>query len=1609
MTSLNVNVFDDRGSNSSQSNSRVLLSPPQGANNYLLIPTSNYAGSSVCSSDRHSKTDISGSEVNAVTKLKNSTLEFVLFIQDNQVKEGIYGYVITLLIHLYMFWIGIFLPNLGPEMMYGDWGTWIFSVLNYAITLSFERIPYKGGIVLAFIGVGIVLVFVILLIWTIFAYKTTSQHLKNSRRAIAIFSKVFPFISVPLLYLMTFSLDCNYTVSSSNLNRFEFYSHEVIQCHDTSNIIFVVVMILAILLLIILNVFSMLIVPNCHPQNIAPFVTDNPVFMSLLVAFNLWQLFLHFIIPTQYSFMRAIVHSVGSIILIIIFAKLIPFIRRIENSIVFGCLLARLASSIGAIVTSIVNNPSLSKILPSVDNTLGVGLAGLTIGLIIIGFVLGFSLMELYTRFIVRSIRNFVLECIQSDNDETNLDSKETEKYIEKEAQIIYQQLVESRKLRHLRIFFKFSMKFKEKYPTEKSETPTQHNLLDIYICIALIKGFSSNNQLDNEIILLSSMIIANYLPNEVNSTTFAQGLLKKAFKRRPSTYYNLLISLAQKQVEATVYQTNPESRNNVEMAKLIGHLERRQDELRALHRAFWKEIMQENINHEKCESIIVRIGILSHECETKFKNLMHIYKNDKTVLRCVAKYVESFKFNKEAAQELYSEATTIEEEDSKRMNASSKRRIKKNQKNRVHPQQISHAFETLSYGDANHHEVESTVVGDLNNDFGGVENNPELKKELLFRNALAISHKNHSHLTMFFIFIVLSLLILVSTLVMSLMFSNYVTESVLVVDTACTPIASAIRIVSGTRSYQSSLLLYSSNSSAWPSLLAEYGYSSLSEFKKAHKKELRDNIDYLILLKELAQTAKFTTDMYSEFHEYYYSFNQPKANTNGLEKIYNSTTAINITIADITNLAITYSEQIYKFEDEDYLHTFSSYPFMILFNNRNIMTAAYSSFCYKFVEESKSYTKTISNTFIIYYSCSIVVYFTYTAIYLCFARLDLSFLKKLIVLLEKNVSKHEAGKMYHNLGKLVQDDSSVRPAKNSALYPRNVVVGLGIVTAICVALCAGLFLAQTLSNSQYSFESYVTMRDAFNALENSQYIAEAITEEFINLKIADKTFINGLVSSNTERSESIQASIKKLRFYWNMCMYGSNYYPDETLVIGLFEKTDLMIKGEANCTFEKMISHNCSIGVDKLITTYTTKATQLTEDIDLKSTTFESLFDDYLVVSFFSTYVSNSLLSFSDVFAMAASVPSDKLVIPFAILGFLTLFIFSIGIYMSMGKYFNSVQQLRLLFNYLPLDLMDSNENIKNYIVHHHLPDSFSNIFRRKKGSSSEGDSKVRSILNASVDGAVMCSGEKVDIEIFNPAAQKIFGYNQTETIGRSLYQLFEKNEQSKIKNLIDEMLVNAARGDSKGDSIELECIRKNQTSFPSRVNIFATLHNSQSVVTCFIKDITTEKKHNSLLTEEKKHSEELLLNILPSAVASKLKSGETYIAEKFNDVSCFFSDMVGFTKLSTGIQASELVQMLNEIVIGFDDLTDKYNLEKIKTIGDSYFCVGGLHGLNAQSDHPERILRFSIDTFDVLQRFNSKSGKQPSEQINIRVGINTGSVIAGVIGRKKFAYVCF
>lgn len=152
--------------------------------------------------------------------------------------------------------------------------------------------------------------------------------------------------------------------------------------------------------------------------------------------------------------------------------------------------------------------------------------------------------------------------------------------------------------------------------------------------------------------------------------------------------------------------------------------------------------------------------------------------------------------------------------------------------------------------------------------------------------------------------------------------------------------------------------------------------------------------------------------------------------------------------------------------------------------------------------------------------------------------------------------------------------------------------------------------------------------------------------------------------------------------------------------------------------------------------------------------------------------------------------------------------------------------------------------------------------------------------------------------------------------------------------------------------------------------------------------------------LTEEQKKSEHLLLNILPESVANRLKEKPTTIAESFAEVTVLFADIVGFTQLSTQVSPQELVALLNRIFSAFDELAEKYGLEKIKTIGDAYMVVGGLP--NPRKDHAEAIVNMALDMQQAINEFNVETGYN----CNIRIGINTGSVVAGVIGIKKFIY---
>lgn len=163
---------------------------------------------------------------------------------------------------------------------------------------------------------------------------------------------------------------------------------------------------------------------------------------------------------------------------------------------------------------------------------------------------------------------------------------------------------------------------------------------------------------------------------------------------------------------------------------------------------------------------------------------------------------------------------------------------------------------------------------------------------------------------------------------------------------------------------------------------------------------------------------------------------------------------------------------------------------------------------------------------------------------------------------------------------------------------------------------------------------------------------------------------------------------------------------------------------------------------------------------------------------------------------------------------------------------------------------------------------------------------------------------------------------------------------------------------------------------------------------------EIQERKRAEDVLRIEQEKSERLLLNILPPPIAEKLKEKQGTIAQGFSEVTILFADIVGFTPLSSSISPEELVELLNQIFSTFDRLTEKYGLEKIKTIGDSYMVASGLP--LPRLDCADAIAEMALEMQNEIHQFPSVYGTK----LQMRIGINTGPVVAGVIGTKKFIY---
>jgi len=159
-------------------------------------------------------------------------------------------------------------------------------------------------------------------------------------------------------------------------------------------------------------------------------------------------------------------------------------------------------------------------------------------------------------------------------------------------------------------------------------------------------------------------------------------------------------------------------------------------------------------------------------------------------------------------------------------------------------------------------------------------------------------------------------------------------------------------------------------------------------------------------------------------------------------------------------------------------------------------------------------------------------------------------------------------------------------------------------------------------------------------------------------------------------------------------------------------------------------------------------------------------------------------------------------------------------------------------------------------------------------------------------------------------------------------------------------------------------------------------------------------ENEYLVKIENEKRHSESLLRNILSAEIATRLRNGESNIADQLDDATVIFADVVGFGKITARMKAFEIVACLNQLFSEFDKLAEDAGIEKIKTIGDNYMAIAGVP--TARTNHARMAAKFALDTVAATVRLRSRL----PVPFTIRVGLHSGPVMAGVIGTRKFAY---
>ncbi len=286
----------------------------------------------------------------------------------------------------------------------------------------------------------------------------------------------------------------------------------------------------------------------------------------------------------------------------------------------------------------------------------------------------------------------------------------------------------------------------------------------------------------------------------------------------------------------------------------------------------------------------------------------------------------------------------------------------------------------------------------------------------------------------------------------------------------------------------------------------------------------------------------------------------------------------------------------------------------------------------------------------------------------------------------------------------------------------------------------------------------------------------------------------------------------------------------------------------------------------------------------------------------------------------------------------------------------------------------------------------------QRAEEALRQAETKYRNIFENAILGIFQTTPDGEYLSI-NHALIDIYGYSSREELMGNLTDI---NRQLYVDSERRTKIIQLLQTNGKVSHFESQVYRQDGSIIWIAENAYTVcdIHGNLLYYEGTVEDITTRKEAEAALRLEQEKSDRLLLNVLPQAIAERLKQDQSIIADTFAEVTVLFADIVGFTQISSQISPTELVSLLNEIFSTFDRLAQKHGLEKIKTIGDAYMVVGGLP--MPRNDHAEAIAQMALDMQQAITEFSDTH----NQDFSIRIGINSGPVVAGVIGIKKFIY---